>query len=234
MGTRVYAYGLCVLALALLAMLAGCGGQRQTLRNPAPLGFVPFTADRMAPVPAELNPRLLRALNFSGSFRVIPMLAEPRLLNLEDLQQFHMQTIAADTGGSPIDSLNRPTAPDEGKNTSPYLQTPRWILTGAFIREVEDIRRGPLIPYLLFRPSTRVVAELEYRLYDTRAQKWVDIGRISVEQKRRGTTQVLDFDPADPSLALLATERQAARANLYDKLFEKLIESLEEFTHAGP
>ncbi len=212
----------CLLLALIGFFFINCGGSKPLVKNPATLGIVPFDADAMSRPADELNLRLFRALNFSGSFYLTFLKNTPQLLNLSDFEQLvlaeNADTSFADSSIQHLDeTANKP---------------PRWVLTGAFIREIEYTKKGALVPYLLFSPSTHIIAELEYRLYDTDAKQWVDIQRIFSDKKLKGTTQVLDYNPADPSLVILAKKRQEMRSELYNDLFNKLIKSLELLTNA--
>jgi len=212
----------CLLLVLMGFFFINCGGSKPLAKNPATLGIVPFDADAMTRPAEELNRRLFRALNFSGSFRLAFAKNSAQLLNLANFEQpalaDNADTSAADSSTQPSDEVGE--------------KSPRWVLTGAFVKEIEYTKRGTLLPYLLFRPSTHIAAELEYRLYDTDEKRWIDIQRIHADKKLKGVTQVLDYNPVDPSLVILAKKRQEMRSELYNDLFDKLIESLEMLTNA--
>jgi hypothetical protein len=211
-----------ILGLLLVTIfgLGGCGGHRLPVQNPAALGVVPFAAEGMAPLAAELNQKLIHSLHSSGRFRVVLLQNNPRLLNLQDFQQFATNQLPADT------LTDSTLAQPRNEQT-----LPRWILTGIFLREQEWTDQGTVVPFTLYAPSRKIIAELEYRIYDTAEKRWIDIRNIHEIKKHRGKWQVIDPEPNDPSLMKLAAERQQWRNALYEDLFKKLSHELERVVY---
>ena len=208
------------LLLVTVFWLGGCGGHRLPVQNPVVLGVVPFAAEGMAPVADELNQKLIHSLHSSGRFRVVLLQNTPRLFNLQDFQQFTSNLAMADT------------LADTTQNQMQNAQAPpRWILTGIFLREQEWTDQGTVVPFTLYAPSRKIIAELEYRIYDIREKRWVEIRKIHKVKKHRGRWQVIDPEPNDPSLMKLAAERQQWRNGLYKDLFEKLSREVERVVY---
>ncbi len=213
-----------IVPVLLAMLLTACGGHRLPAKDPVSLGIVPFASDKMTRIPDELNQRLFRSLHQSGRFRIIPVQENSQLLILDEMANFDMPQIQTTADSSEADST---AGADISSNN-----LPRWILTGVFLREVERTAKGSVVPFMLYAPSRKIVAELEFRLYDTQEKRWVDIRRVLTQKKRRGNLQVIDYDPSDPSLAVMATERQEMRSALYDDLFTQLINSVEKMIYA--
>lgn len=69
-----------------LFFLAGCGGGRKLVKNPQPLGIVPFAGAELAGEPQELNRVLLNELRGSGAFLVRELDTIPAVWDLERLK----------------------------------------------------------------------------------------------------------------------------------------------------
>ncbi len=206
-----------IILLLLLVLAANCCGGRKLSDHPRPLGVVPFASDAIAGSNADLNRRLLQALHSRGSFRVQLIQKESALLNLEQIEsRFGRRATVGDSLGA-ADSL-----------AAAGQALPRFLLTGVFLKEIEYEKRGQLLPFLLYAPSYRMEAELEFRLYDRRERRWIAIQNIKAEVKRSGGKQVMEYDSSHPSLAVSAPERQQLRQQLYRQLFARLAKAIEK------
>ncbi|NIW78045.1 MAG: hypothetical protein GWN16_00665 [Calditrichae bacterium] len=233
-----------VILLIILGSLFNCGGGSPPLtENPKPIGLVPFSTDNLSGDGRQLNQALIHSLNKSGSFRVILLQNQGQLVDLAQFEeQFYTWGERDSTGFSRINpgSSGEEAIAASADSGSAIVQnsdlayqsissaTPRWILTGKFLREIEFVDRGQWIPYLLYSPSTGIIAELEYRLYDAEKKRWAAIRVVDEKVDKNGDKQLLSYNESDPSLAIFAKERQQMHAEVYDKLFGKMIESLEE------
>ncbi len=165
--------------------------------NPKTLTVVPFDVSNISPGAAELNNRLIHALEHSGSFRIRTLLTQPRTLSLTELDSLT-------TGDSP------------------------FILTGRFLREVERASAGKHIPGVAYLPRVEIEVAAEVRLYKSDEKKWVYLDNLKAVAARRAAPQAMEFDAADPSLALDAPDREILRDIAYEKLFGKMVKVLEK------
>ncbi len=103
----------------------------------------------------------------------------------------------------------------------------QWVVTGRYISENIERKKGSLIPFIIYRPGTELSVRLEYRIYNSSKKGWEDIGEILARKLVRGTTQVMMYDESDPSLALDARERQILRREVYQLANNELIQKIE-------
>ncbi|MEJ2636527.1 MAG: hypothetical protein P8184_14695 [Calditrichia bacterium] len=103
----------------------------------------------------------------------------------------------------------------------------QWIVTGRYISENIERKKGSLIPFVIYRPRTELSVRMEYRIYNSSKKGWEDIGEILARKSVRGTTQVMMYDESDPSLALDARERQILRREVYQLANNELIQKIE-------
>ena len=241
-----------ILCWLFLLFASNCGGSKPPIaESTVPLGFIPFPTERLSGYTSELNRRLEITLGSSGSFQVIELQSTPSYLSKTQIEERFpalfsgTDSVKANVSmeyGAPLmnesnpgevndtipnsvntDSLSASTA----ASTQGSISSPRWILTGRLLHEIEYVHKGTRIPFILYSPSVKLRAELEMRLYDRLERRWKDIRRIQAEVSRKSGWQVLEFDPSHPSLAISAPERQRLRSILYDELFGKLNTVLE-------
>ncbi|RMF57863.1 MAG: hypothetical protein D6748_10200 [Calditrichaeota bacterium] len=220
-----------------------------------PLGFIPFAGENLSGYLPQLNRELMISLSRAGEFQILIVQRESEYFyDLGKLESLEMNTtdgppqisaaqvlesepsdsqMTVDSLSSKADSLAivTPEEPQEAtiskEEQNPEDKTAfRWILTGRFLKETEDIKRGTLIPFLVFSPSVVITGEVEFRIYDMQLKKWVAIDRLIEKISQKGALQFLEFNEADPSLILNGYQREKLRKELYKHLFSKLRKAL--------
>lgn len=164
------------------------------------------------------NPQRLGIVPFSTA----RMAGEPDSLNkllleyIEDSGSFYLNILDTIAGYWNLETMK--AARDS---------TSQWILTGKIISEIQSQEKGKKVPFLFYTPNSTYSIRLKYRLYNREKESWADIGEINVKKKQSGDIQFLEYDEADPSLALDAGERQRLRRQAYQQAVRHLIQKLE-------
>ncbi|OPX33808.1 hypothetical protein B1H10_05020 [candidate division KSB1 bacterium 4484_188] len=102
----------------------------------------------------------------------------------------------------------------------------QWVVTGRVDYENQAPEKGSKIPFLLNKPGSAISVKITYRLYNREKGGWADIGEIVVKKKKPGDYQLLEYNPADPSLSLNARERQLLRDAVYQEAANKLLKQI--------
>ncbi len=181
-----------------LIPLYHCGGSRPLAENRLPLAFVPFATTRLTPDAEALNRDLMQALISSGSFDVL-LVESPA--GRRDAR--HLRNL-------------------------PIEEEVKYILTGTFVQETEQVGKGKNIPMVAYLPRKEVKVNLEVRVFDREKMGWKTIRRLSAVEGIASGVQVTAFDPSDPDLALTAKERARLRQQAYARLFHQLVRLLEK------
>ncbi|MFZ0391212.1 MAG: hypothetical protein WAN36_12215 [Calditrichia bacterium] len=184
-------------AILLLLLLSGCGGSRKLIENATPLGWVPFSSSDLAPPAEDWDRTMLRELENSGGFLMVPVDTLPAFPDLARLQNLADSSFA-------------------------------WIVTGRLISENTLVKPGWRIPFLFYSPVTIHRLKLEFRLFNTAKNNWEAVEELTVEEGEKGDWQLLDYDPADPSLQPDAVELALLRQKVYEKAALKLTDLLLE------
>lgn len=178
-------------------LFASCGSGRKLVKNPQPLGFVPFACGNMAGPADELNRQLETTFRNSGSFFLQVLDTVPGTWELPRMKSVQSSEL-------------------------------QWILTGEIVYEDVYTEKGLNLPLVAYRSASGVRVKLTYRLYSRENDAWQDMGEIEVKKKFAGKLQVMDYDPADPTLIMDSKQRQILRQQAYRELAEQLIRKLRK------